>query len=269
MMQLLQIDGQTILKNSIKTLYRQEPRAMTVVEDSGLLGVRDDWNDRMIVQPRPYDEWEDDLGVAYADYAAALAGLTAAVTEASAPSSSTAPSLITRAGRVYLEIDGRWMAGSDDNYGESVTNHSEAAGTGATPIMEWEHNGTVLEAGTVIHSLSITGRCAGGTILTEVEDMEIYAALKTPNPLTRWETGYDNDGEDTETLLYNDRLWTPNGSATPWTGPVADKHHKTIDIDHTVADTSEIHLYFRPIPLGILARRYFYTTWSWKISVPV
>ena len=58
--------------------------------------------------------------------------------------SSTPSSIITQFGRFQAYTNNRWVTSADDNYGVNTQTWNEQAGTGADPLVEWEHVGELL-----------------------------------------------------------------------------------------------------------------------------
>lgn len=173
----------------------------------------------------------------------------------------TPSSLMDTAGRWYLYADNRWITDSDDNYGTSYYQFAESGGTGTTPIAEWEHMGKLVPAGKTINKLHFVGRSNSD----EVTDLEFYIILRKPDPITRWETGLDNDAEDVEVVLYNNLFFAPTDGGTAFSGNMSDRHWRTIDINHLVTENSYLSIYIRPTGT-LTATRYFTSTFTWDIT---
>lgn len=159
--------------------------------------------------------------------------------------------------RVYCYTDTRWISLSDDNYGQNTENASESAGTGADPIYEWEVQGLPFRKGDKINFMDIRAR----TNSTEITDMEIYMVYLTPNPITRWETGFDNDSEDSFEVVYRDFWKNPTGGEENETlsGALNDRMKRKIDLDYTCPEDGEFRIFFKPVGT-LTATRYFYPT---------
>ena len=108
--------------------------------------------------------------------------------------------LINISGRFYCYTNNRWVTDSDDNYGSQYYQFNENCGTGLTPLIEWEHKGIIIPAGRKIKALHF----AGDSNNSQITDLELYAVIRKPNPITKWETGMDGDGEQTRTFCYID-----------------------------------------------------------------
>jgi len=155
-------------------------------------------------------------------------------------------------GRMYCYTDKRWVTPNDDLYTDTYYQWVENCGTQENPLIEWEHQGTFLKAGDIVRDFIIVGRMNHVT----VTDVEMVLVKSTPNPITRWETGIDNDAEMINEVIYRD-FFKNNSSGIPLTGASNDKMRRKIDIDHHVEFDSELRLYLRP--LGTMtATRYFY-----------
>lgn len=173
-------------------------------------------------------------------------------------------SLIVASGRFYLQTAKNWVTDSDDNYGPAYYQWAESGGTGANPIAEWEHLGHLIPAGRRIKKFLIAGRVNN----TEVTDIEIVLLLRRPNPVSRWETGLDNDGEDVETLLYRNMFFSPDDGGVVFSGNINDVHKREILLDQLVEEDSYLSIYVRPVSLlpVLAARRYFVNTYTWEIE---
>lgn len=169
------------------------------------------------------------------------------------------PSLITGAGRHYIRSN-RWYTGADDQYGYAYYQHSEQAGSGAIPTMEWEHMGIFLPAGRRLGNIHIVGR----TNSTSVTDIRMFMALRYPDSPTRWETGYDNDSEMDYTLVHDDMFANPS-VGTPFSGGnMADTRRRTIALDQPVDQDSYFSIYMKSSASNT-STRYFYHTWTLEV----
>lgn len=177
------------------------------------------------------------------------------------PAGPNSPSLILQSGRAYCYTDLRWVTGSDDNYGTSYYQFNESGGTGLEPVVEWEHQGQLIPQGRTLRNLYIAGRCNN----VELTDVQIYIVMKHPTPITRWQTGYDNDGEDVVTVLYNDLWMTPTGGGTIFTGATNDARMRSITLDHTVSETGYFSIYYKPVG-ALTANRYFLHNWTLEVE---
>lgn len=172
---------------------------------------------------------------------------------------SSSTSLIATSGRFYLYTDLRWVTDSDDNYGAAYYQFNESGGTGLDPITEWEHMGFFIPKGKTVKKLHFTCRANN----TEVTDFEIHAVLRRPDPITRWETGMDNDAEDVDTLLLRDLFVA--GSPITLGGNMGDRRRRTFDINTEATEDSYLSIYIKPI--GVLsATRYLMTSYTWEIE---
>jgi len=168
--------------------------------------------------------------------------------------------LMPNSGRWYCYTDRRWTTDSDDLYGPSYYQFVENSGTGETPIIEWEHLGMFVPAGTKVTALNMIGRANN----TQVTDMEMYVIYREPTTSGGWESGLDADGEFTSTVLHNDLFFTPTGGGTVFTGAMNDIHKRTIALDHTVGnDGGYLSIYMRPVGT-LTSTRYFYSTYTWE-----
>lgn len=164
--------------------------------------------------------------------------------------------LIPCSGRFYCYADLRWVTDSDDNYGPNYYQLNENCGLGVEPLIEWEHMGTYIPAGRRIRKLHFAGKSNN----TQVLDLEMRVVIRKPSPITRWETGLDNDGEDVVQTLY-----TGNFKTAAMTGNSNDFLRRELDLgDVEVTEDSMVSIYVRPV--GVLtATRYFRATWSWEV----
>lgn len=152
--------------------------------------------------------------------------------------------------RVYLYTDLRWISSEDDNYGSSTENYSESAWTGLDPVMKWITNGMIVEAWQTLDWLNMVWRCNNSQVL----DLEIRVIAKTPS----YNSGYNNDNEHTITTLYS-WTWKQEGIST------TNKTKKTIPINHTFTQDSEISIFYKPLWV-LTANRYFLHSYKWIFS---
>lgn len=167
-------------------------------------------------------------------------------------------SFIPRSGRFYCYTNNRWVTDSDDNYGTNYYQMNENCQTGPDPLIEWEHLGTVLPSGCTIKALHMIGRVNSN----QVTDMEYFIVKRTPNPITRYGTGFDNDGEMTNTLITRG-FW--KSSIPGYAGNMNDRHGMTLNLDFDVNELSQISIYIRPVGT-LTGNRYFTASWTWEIK---
>lgn len=166
-------------------------------------------------------------------------------------------SLICHSGRWYCYTDNRWVTNSDDNYGPTYYQFNESGGTGADPLIEWEHQGDMLPAGTLIKSIIISCR----TTSTEVTDFE-FALVRTTPEVGRAESGVDNDAEDVHAEIYRDFYFNPTTPGQPaMTGNTNDLHVREIPINVTLEELNKVGMYIKPVGT-ITANRYLLMTWT-------
>lgn len=166
-------------------------------------------------------------------------------------------SLIHCSGRHYLYADRRWVTSSDDQYGTNYYQIAESGGTGAEPIYEWEHMGNIIPKGRKIKNLTLIGR----TNNTQVTNLELRVVCKRPNPITRWETGIDNDSEVSIDVLFSGLFKT-----TEMTGNTNDMMKRLIDLgNYEVPEDSMLSLYVKPVGT-LTGTRYFYSNWVFEIE---
>lgn len=165
--------------------------------------------------------------------------------------------IIPNSGRFYCYTNNRWVTDSDDNYGGNNFQFNENCGTGAEPLIEWEHMGILVPKNNVIKKLLFAGKSNNN----QVTDLEIRIVIKTPNPISRWETGMDNDSEDSVQTLYSGFYKTSS-----MTAPMNDFMRREIDLNNfQVIEDSMLSIYLRPVGT-ITSTRYFRATWSWELS---
>ena len=182
------------------------------------------------------------------------------ISESQISDKSHSPFLMVNSARVYCYADLRWITESDDVRGFNAQDANENAGTGVDPVIEWEHMGMFIPAGYTINNLHIVGKSNNN----EITEMEIYAIIRQPDPITRWETGMDNDAEDVVTDLFRD-LWIDSPTDDTLTGALADTHRRTIALNHDVTQDSFISIYYKPSGT-LTATRYFYTSYTWELQ---
>lgn len=171
------------------------------------------------------------------------------------------PNLLHHSGRYYCYPDNRWVTGDDDNYGANYYQNNENAGTGADPLLEWEHNGIPIPKGRRVKSITIVAR----TNNTEITDIEFAIYKKIPNPISRWETGFDNDSEDITTELYRNFWWENTETGQPtFSGNTNDKHARTFVMDsesdaNLWEELGELVIYAKPVGTNTANRYFMYT----------
>jgi len=168
------------------------------------------------------------------------------------------PSFIPASGRFYCYADLRWVTNSDDNYGITYYQHAESGLTGADPVYEWEHQGMQLPKGVHIKNLLFAGR----TNNNQIADLEIVVVERSQINPNASESGWDNDNEMVNTVIYRD---TWRNAVGTFTGAMNDRHRATIPINHTMSANSEISIYIKP--QGTLtATRYFLASYTWELA---
>lgn len=91
---------------------------------------------------------------------------------------------------------------------------------------------------------------------------------RVPNPVTRWATGFDNDGEDTVTDIIN-VLWREEPGMAVLPLNAQDRFERVYDLGDYVWD-EDGELLFSIKPTGtITANRYFYYGWFLTYEMPV
>lgn len=168
------------------------------------------------------------------------------------------PFIAHRSGRFYGYTDNRWVTESDDNYGVGYYQWNESGTTAAEPVVENEHMGMYMPAGTVLRKLNWMSRSNNNTIT----DFEIRIYHRKPNPVTRWETGIDSDAEMTNTLLYS-------GNWSDFTVSVNSNDTSRIIIDFgdiEFADAGMLSIYVKPIGT-LTATRYLRTNLAWEFLI--
>lgn len=170
--------------------------------------------------------------------------------------------LLVNAVRAFCYTDNRWVTESDDLRGFGAQDASESAGTGTTnPTVDYDHIGMYVPSGHTVKGLTITGR-ANHSSLT---DVEIFAYVRKPNPITGWESGIDANGEMTNTKIHGDLFMNPTGGATAFTGACNDMHRRNIPLDVDITEDSFLSIYLRPTGT-ITSTRYFYVTYTWELE---
>lgn len=161
-------------------------------------------------------------------------------------------------GRYYCYADFRWVTGMDDNYGNTYYQNNESGGVGVDPIIEWEHIGIPIPVNLRVKQITIKAR----TNNTQIIDGEFAIYKRTPNPITRWQTGFDSDAEDTVVELYRGMWWNNTDLDQPdFTGNTNDRHSRTFLMDtsndaNLFGEESELLIYFKPTGINT-ANRYF------------
>jgi len=171
----------------------------------------------------------------------------------------------TRAGRYQMRTNDVWVPDADDNFGSFEDPYGEQSGNGATPIFEWEHIGVFVKAGSTVRTLEMVGR--GNN--TQIADVDLYLAFQTPDAQTRWQTGFDNDGEVNTTLIMRD-FWlnsTDPGQPTH-TGAINDMRQRKYDLNFVAPSDGWLHLYAKATG-NVTANRYFIVNKSYLIEEPI
>lgn len=174
-------------------------------------------------------------------------------------------------GRVYLYgADDRWITGYDDVYGAAYYQNAESGGTGVEPLIEWEHQGHMINAGDTVENLRLRGRI---TDANTIEDLQIYVVYTRPDtPNRSLVTGLDNDGEDVHTILWRGNwisgVATVGDDVPALTGARNDQYIREIPIDFTAPEFGDLKIYFKPQsfdPRPNTTNDYFYQSHSWGI----
>jgi len=163
-------------------------------------------------------------------------------------------------GRFYVYTDYRWVTPFDDNYGHAYYQWAESGGTGANPIIEWEHQGLIIPPGTRVTNFKMFGRATS----TQFTDWQIRLYKVVPSTTGRWEgVGVDNDAEIVSTELHNDLFYAP-AVGTAMTGAINDRHMREVDLssntDAEFPDLGELRLYIKPVGTAVTATRYIQST---------
>lgn len=175
--------------------------------------------------------------------------------------SKLAPTCIIYTGRYYCYPDFSWVTGNDDNYGATYYQNNESGGTGVNPIVEWEHIGIPIPIGASVKQVTIKAR----TNNTEITDAEFVIYKRTPNPITRWQTGFDNDAEDTLVELYRGLWWNNTDAGQPtFTGNINGRHSRTFVMNNDsnqnlFSEESELLIYFKPVGVNTVNRYFMFS----------
>lgn len=169
-------------------------------------------------------------------------------------------SFIHNSGRVYCYTDNRWVTDSDDNYGVNYYQFAESAGTGVDPIIEWEHKGILLPAGTRLGKMMFVGN----STTLEVTDLEIMVVFRQPDNISRWGSGIDADGEMVNTTIYRNFLKTPNKSIA-FTGNTNDHLKRDLFLDYTLPADGFVSIYFKPVG-AITSNRYYRIAYTYEVQ---
>lgn len=170
-------------------------------------------------------------------------------------------------GRLYFyAADDRWVTPYDDNYGAGYYQNNESGGTGADPIIEWEHIGHEVTKGDILEDVRLKMR---NLDQASVEDNEIYIVFTEPDTPDRLDlTGLDADGEDNHVLLWRGNWYEGGTNAPAFTGARNDKYRRTIPIKYTFPSDGDLRIYFKPIsvdPRPNTANDYMQQSHSWGI----
>ncbi len=170
-------------------------------------------------------------------------------------------------GRFYLYTDERWVTDSDDNYGFGYYQFAESGGTGVNPIQEWEHQGHMLQKGETLKKFILNART--NTSGNGVSDIDVILSFRYPDPTTRFQTGYDSDGEVTEVEILRENWFTVGNPAT-WgptlTGVINDGHRRIADLDFTAPEDGWLSIYVQATG-DITSQSYFLTTYRYDVEI--
>lgn len=154
-------------------------------------------------------------------------------------------------GRIYCYADNRWVTCADDNYGIGYYQFNEACGTGIDPIMEWGHMGILMMPNERLTDIIWQGWSNDAALDGNgVVDVEMSVIQKFPDPVTRYNTGFDNDSEIKTVELFRDRFWSPNDKTQPeFDGNSNDMHLRHFHVKQGVQKNyaiSQLCIYFKP-----------------------
>lgn len=155
--------------------------------------------------------------------------------------------------RFHLYTDNRWISAGDANYGLEDLNSTENAGTGVTPLIEWENIGVPFTAGDIIRNIELRLRCNN----TEITDLQVYIVYTHPDSTARWTAGFDNDGEIDSVVVYDDFYKDREGTDNDLTAAMNDRTRQIFDLDFTVPEDGELRVFVKPVGT-ITATRYDY-----------
>jgi len=87
---------------------------------------------------------------------------------------------------------------------------------------------------------------------TQITDIELHLIKVSPSTAGRWEgVGVDNDAEVVSDVLYRDMFFNPANGGLAFTGNMADRHLRRLDLSGvtaaTYSDFGEFRLYIRPV----------------------
>lgn len=167
-------------------------------------------------------------------------------------------------GRSYLYTDNRWVTWSHALYGLNYYQWSSSAGTASDPVVSWTGVGMWFPKGTRITGITVTGRGNDTTVL----EVEQSWSFRFPNVVTDWETGIDNNAENTSEEVYRGLWWNNVDVGQPtFSGAMNAIHQRHYSVDYVTPADGYLDQAFRHV--GVLAAtRYFYSSTSIEFILP-
>lgn len=166
-------------------------------------------------------------------------------------------------GRFYCYADNRWISSSDDNYGSNYYQFAESGGKADNPILEWEHQGVIMDKGETVRRLTFNARMNN----TEVEDLEIRVYARFPTNPDKWRTGLSGDANMTNELILSDMFMNPVDTPNwdlPFSGKTNTHHRRTINLDYQMPADGWLSLYVKPVGT-IKSTRYVMASFRYDI----
>lgn len=178
---------------------------------------------------------------------------------------------IERGTRFQSYPDGRYISNADANYGASDIVATESAGTGTAPLIEWENVGLRIDAGETLVKMAIYSRINDATNTPDVELTFFYV---TPDSISRFAAGWDNDNEVDNTVLYKDLWMNPvnTGDYPPQpthTGNSNDYRQRIYPINFTAPQDGWLIIIADPVrALNSVGNDYFYAKTNYYFNPP-
>jgi hypothetical protein len=168
-----------------------------------------------------------------------------------------------QSGRFYCYTDNRWISSSDDNYGSNYYQFAESGGKADNPVIEWEHQGVLMDKGETVRRLTFNARSNNN----EVTDFNIRVYARFPTNPDKWRTGLSGDANMTNELLLDDMFMNPVDTPNwdlPFTGNMKLHHRRTINLDYQMPADGWLSLYIKPKGI-IKSTRYIMSTFRYDI----
>lgn len=174
-------------------------------------------------------------------------------------------SIYQNSGRFYCYTSNNWVTDGDDNYGNNYYQFAETGASGAVPVYEWEHQGLLVQKKTTLKQFIISGRMNA----TDIADIKFHLVFRYPTLETGFINGYDNDGEMSSEVIYDDYFFNPDNeviSGQPFGGAINDIHRRDINLNYTFNRDGFLSLYAKTLNTST-STRYFLCSYRYDILI--